>query len=214
MQTKYLSILGATAAAVTGVSARDIQHVDVVHIFETLHVSEQVRNFTPNKRNIDTLFARDSNDECLSSATSILRAFPTPTGSLRAYVSTAQTQTNPCTLEVPATLSSDLMSYYTSLTEWEMDNDDGLIKFIQKCASQDDLDEINKELGGGSECSGLGTVLFTAASSTKTVDLQTAFPDYTAASVPTTVDNAGVARDVGKFAAAAAAVVAGFMIAA
>ncbi|RGP75396.1 infection structure specific [Fusarium sporotrichioides] len=213
MQTKYLSILGATAAAVTGVSARDVQHVDVVHIFQTLHVTNQVPNFTPNKRSVNALFVRDSNDECQSSATSILRNFPTPTGSLRDYVSTASSATDACTLKVPASLSSDLMSYYTTLAEWETDNSDGLVKFIEKCASQDDLDEFNEELGG-SECSGLGTLVFTAASTTKTVDLQTAIPNYTPAALPTTVNDAGVARGISKFAAAAAAGVAGFMIAA
>jgi hypothetical protein len=213
MQTKYLTILGATAVAATGVSTRDVKHVDVVHIFQTLHVTNQVPNFTPNKRSINALFARDSDDECQSSASSMLRVFPTPTGSLRNYVQTAEAQSESCTLEVPASVSSDLMSYYTALAEWWEDNSDGLVKFVEKCASQDDLDELNKELGD-SECSGLGTVVFTAASTTKTVDMNTALPNYTPAALPTTVNDAGIARGISKLAAAAAAGVAGFMIAA
>ncbi|CEI67268.1 hypothetical protein FVEN_g5825 [Fusarium venenatum] len=213
MQTKYLSILGATAAAAASVSTRDVKHVDVVHIFQTLHVTNQVPNFTPNKRSINALFARDSNDKCQSSATSILRTFPTPTGSLRNYLNAAETPRDSCTLEVPSSISSDLMSYYTTLVNWEMDKGDDLVKFVQNCASQDDLDEINKELGG-SECSVLGTIIFTAASTTKTVNIETAFPNYTPITLPTAVNDAGFARGISKFAAAAAAGVAGFMMAA
>ncbi|KAL6922142.1 hypothetical protein ACHAPO_002901 [Fusarium lateritium] len=213
MQTKYLTILGATAAAAASVSTRDVKHVDVVHIFQTLHVTNQVPNFSPNKRSINALFARGSDDECQSSATSILRAFPTPTGRLRNFLSTAGTPSDSCTLEAPSSISSELMSYYTTLAEWEMDKGDDLIKFVQNCASQDDLDEINEELGG-SECSVLGTVIFTAASTTKTVNMETALPNYTPLTLPTTVNDAGFARGISKFAAAAAAGVAGFMIAA
>jgi hypothetical protein len=105
------------------------------------------------------------------------------------------------------------MSYYTSLANWEMDKGDDLIKFVENCASQDELEEINKEVGGA-ECSGFGEVVFTAASTTQTVDLQTAFPSYSPLVLPSTVDNAAVPTGISKFAAAAAAGVAGIMIAA
>ncbi|RGP61877.1 infection structure specific [Fusarium longipes] len=147
MQTKYLSILAATIAAVTGVSAGNVERVDVVHIFKTLHVVDQVPNLTPDKRSINALFARDSNEKFLSS----------------------------------------------------------------DCASQEELDDFNEQLGNN-ECSDSGAVVFTAASTTQTVDLQTAFPSWTP--LATSIENTGVARDVSNFAIAAAAGVAGFMIAA
>jgi len=210
MQIKYLPVIAAAAA--TGVSAGDVQHVDVVHIFETLHVGNHVPSFSHNKRNLNAIFARDSKDEkCLSTATSILRNVPTPTGDLSRWAVDLDSKTDECTLTAPSSLSSDLMKYYTALADWEMDNKKNLIDFIKECASQDQLDDINKELGGGS-CSDAALV-FTGASATETVMMQTALPNYTPAPLVTAV-NAAAAPGISQLAALAAACVAGFMIAA
>ncbi|KAL4723690.1 hypothetical protein ACLX1H_009333 [Fusarium chlamydosporum] len=210
MQTKYLPVLAAAAA--TGAFAGDVQHVDVVHIFETLRVAEHVPNFSPNKRNLNALFARDSNDDCRSSATSIVRNIPTPGSDLASWAVSA-TQADECNLTVPSSLSSALMSYYTSAANWEMENGDDFNKFVQNCASQDDLDEVLEQLGP--QCSNAGTVVFTAASTTRTVDMQTVLPSYTPMPLPTKAGNdASTSRRISMFAAAAAACVAGFMFAA
>ncbi|KAH7193693.1 uncharacterized protein B0J16DRAFT_335808 [Fusarium flagelliforme] len=210
MKTEYLTVLAAAAA--TGVSAGNVQRVDVVHIFETLHVGNHVPSFSHNKRDLNAIFARDSKDEkCLSTATSILRNFPTPTGDLSNWVVALDTKTDECTLTAPSSLSSDLMKYYTALADWEMDNQKNLVDFIKECATQDQLDDINKELGGGS-CSD-AALLFTGASATETVMVKTALPNWTPAPAPTEV-NAAAAPGISQLAALAAAGVAGFMIAA
>ncbi|KAF5658227.1 infection structure specific, partial [Fusarium circinatum] len=54
MQTKYISLLAAAAA--TTVSAAEVKRVDVVHIFETLHVGKHIPSFTPNKRSVNAIF--------------------------------------------------------------------------------------------------------------------------------------------------------------
>ncbi|KAF4419114.1 infection structure specific [Fusarium acutatum] len=210
MQTKYLPIIAAAAA--TGASAGDVQHVDVVHIFETLRVAEHIPNLSPNKRNINALFARDSNDACQSSATSILRDIPTLGASLASWAVSA-TQADKCTLMAPSSVSSALMSYYTSVANWQMEKGDDFNKFLQNCVSQDELDKILEGLGP--KCSKAGTVIFTAASTTQTIDMQTAIPSYTPMPVPTKAGNdASPPHDISMFAAAAAACVAGFMFAA
>ncbi|RBR22082.1 uncharacterized protein FIESC28_04587 [Fusarium coffeatum] len=210
MHANYLTILAATAA--TGVSAGNVQHVDVVHILETLHVDNHVPSFSHNKRNLNAIFARDSKDEeCLSTANSIVRNLPTPTGDLSSWAVGQGSKTDECTLTAPSSLSSDLMKYYTALASWEMDNQKNLVDFIKECATQDQLDDINKELGGGS-CSD-AAVVFTGASATETVMMQTALPNYTPAPAPTEV-NAAAAHGISQLAALAAAGVAAFMIAA
>ncbi|KAJ4028047.1 hypothetical protein NW752_000303 [Fusarium irregulare] len=210
MKTEYLTALAAAAA--TGVSASNVERVDVVHIFETLHVGNHVPSFSHNKRNLNAIFARDSKDEkCLSTATSILQNVPTPTGDLSRWAVGQGSQTDECTLTAPSSLSSDLMKYYTALADWEMDNQKNLVDFIKECATQDQLDDINKELGVGS-CSD-AAIVFTGASATETVMIQTALPDYTPVAAPTEV-NAAAASGISQLAALAAAGVAAFMIAA
>ncbi|KAJ4022493.1 hypothetical protein NW766_001529 [Fusarium irregulare] len=189
MKTEYLTALAAAAA--TGVSASNVERVDVVHIFETLHVGNHVPSFSHNKRNLNAIFARDSKDE----------KWAVGQGS----------QTDECTLTAPSSLSSDLMKYYTALADWEMDNQKNLVDFIKECATQDQLDDINKELGVGS-CSD-AAIVFTGASATETVMIQTALPDYTPVAAPTEV-NAAAASGISQLAALAAAGVAAFMIAA
>ncbi|KAJ4133436.1 hypothetical protein NW768_005021 [Fusarium equiseti] len=210
MKTEYLTVLAAAAA--TGVSAGNVQRVDVVHIFETLHVGNHVPNFSHNKRNLNAIFARDSKDDkCLRTASSILQNVPTPTGDLSRWAVGLGSQTDECTLTAPSSLSSNLMKYYTELADWEMDNQKNLVEFVKECATQDELDDINKELGGGS-CSD-AALLFTGASATETVMMKTALPNYTPVAAVTEA-NAAAASDISQLAALAAAGVAGFMIAA
>ncbi|RGP63210.1 infection structure specific [Fusarium longipes] len=213
MQTKYLALLAAATAA--GVSAGDIQHVDVVHILETLHVAETVPGFSLNKRNVNALLARDSNEECKSSASSINRDIPTLGGSLASWAATA-THADECTLLIPSSLSSAFMSYHTSLANWNIDKKDDVHKFVENCLSQDELDKILGRVAP--RCSNAGTVIFTATSTTETVDMQTVLPTFTPMSIPTKVSNDASANDasahhgINMMAAAAAACVAGFML--
>jgi hypothetical protein len=212
MQIKYLPVLAAAAA--TGASAGDVQHVDVVHIFETLRIAENVPNFSLNKRNINDLFGRDSGNGCQSSATSVLRDIPTPGSSLASWAVTA-TQADVCTLTAPSSVSSALMSYWTSVANWQVEKGDDFNEFVRNCVSQDELDQILEKVGH--KCSSAGVVVFTAASTTQTVDIQTVVPGFTPMAVPTKVGNDACApRGVSRLAAAAAAVacVAGFMFAA
>ncbi|KAI6747497.1 hypothetical protein HG530_015877 [Fusarium avenaceum] len=210
MQTKYLPLLAAATA--TGASAGDVQHVDVVHIFETLRAAENVPNFNLNKRNVNVLWARGSDDKCQSSATSILRDIPTLGSSLASWA-VSVTHADECTLVAPSSLSSALMSYHTSVANWNMEKGNDFNKFVQNCVSQDELDKILEKVGP--RCSNAGTVIFIAASTTETVDMQTVIPSYTPMPVPTKVGNdASVPHGISMFAAAAAACVAGFMFAA
>ncbi|EMT63266.1 hypothetical protein FOC4_g10013484 [Fusarium odoratissimum] len=110
MQTKYISLLAAAAA--TSVSAAEVKRVDVVHIFETLHVGKHIPSFTPNKRSVNAIFERDDKEECQSSAISILRSAPTANRDLESWALTAET-TDPCTLTAPSSLSSDTWSSET-----------------------------------------------------------------------------------------------------
>ncbi|KAH7174073.1 uncharacterized protein B0J16DRAFT_325551 [Fusarium flagelliforme] len=212
MQIKYLPVIAAAAA--TGVSAGDVQHVDVVHIFETLRVAEHVPNFSLNKRDINALFARGSDHGCESSATSILRDIPTLGSGLASWAVSA-THADQCTLTAPSSVSSALMSYWTSVANWQMEKGVDFTEFVKNCVSQDELDKIIEQVGP--KCSNAGTVIFTAASTTQTVDIQTVVPGFTPMAVPTKVANDACApHGVSIFAAAAAAAacVAGFMFAA
>ncbi|RSM11698.1 hypothetical protein CEP52_002933 [Fusarium oligoseptatum] len=211
MQTKNLAILAAVAATA---AAEEVQHVEVIHIAETLHVyNSQVLHVTPNKRSLDALFRRADADECSSSAISLLRSIPTADPELESWAIAATTPTDPCTLVVPSSLSDALIEYLTELAEWAIEKEDDAQEIIEEC---------NLETGGNAldSCSTPGTVFFTSANQTKTVPLEPII-----ASIEATAgsgsgsgssgdsDNAAGARGAGLTAVCAVAMgVAGFLV--
>ncbi|KAH7481540.1 hypothetical protein BFJ68_g1818 [Fusarium oxysporum] len=217
MQTKYISLLAAAAA--TSVSAAEVKRVDVVHIFETLHVGKHIPSFTPNKRSVNVIFERDDKEECQSSAISILRSAPTANRDLESWALTAET-TDPCTLTAPSSLSSDLLSYMTAVVEWSNEKADDMQELVDKCLDGEDADD-SGELG---VCSTPGKIIFTAATTTETVQLKTVLETFatpgasstgsSGGSDDTEKTNAAAPRGANLFAAVAAVGVAGFMIAA
>ncbi|KAF9768670.1 hypothetical protein IL306_013981 [Fusarium sp. DS 682] len=221
MQTKYISLLAAAAA--TTVSATEVKRVDVVHIFETLQVGKHIPSFTPNKRDVNAIFARDDKEECQSSALSILRSAPTANRDLQSWALTAET-TDPCTLTAPSSLSSDLMSYMTAVVEWSNEKFEDMEDLVGKCIDEDDLDNA----GGLDACSTHGKILFTTGTSVETVRLETALKTFATPGASSTGSaggsgsdsdttdkaNAVAPRGVNMLAAVAAVGVAGFMIAA
>ncbi|CVK92358.1 uncharacterized protein FMAN_07254 [Fusarium mangiferae] len=216
MQTKYISLLAA--AAVTTVSAAEVKRVDVVHIFETLHVGKHIPSFTPNKRSVNAIFERDDKEECQSSAISILRSAPTANRDLESWALTAET-TDPCTLTAPSSLSSDLLSYMTAVVEWSNEKADDMREIVDKCLDGEDAEDA--ELG---VCSTPGTIIFTAVTTTQTVQLKTVLETFATPGASSTGSaggsddtektNAAAPRGANLFAAVAAVGVAGFMIAA
>ncbi|KAH7255444.1 uncharacterized protein BKA55DRAFT_537851 [Fusarium redolens] len=217
MQTKYISLLAAAAA--TTVSAAEVKRVDVVHIFETLHVGKHIPSFTPNKRAVNAIFARDDKEECQSSAISILRSAPTANRELESWALTAET-TDPCTLTAPSSLSSDLLSYMTAVVDWSNEKADDMQELVDKCIDEDDADNA----GGLGVCSTPGKILFTTGTSTETVQLRTVLETFATPGASSTGSaggsddtdktNAAAPRGANLFAAVAAVGVAGFMIAA
>jgi hypothetical protein len=208
MQTKYLPILAAAAA--TTVSASQVTKVDVVHIIETLQVGKHIPSFTPNKRSLNAIFARDDDEECQSSFTSILLSIPTPKPALQSWARTVET-TKSCVIEAPTSLSSDLMAYITAINEWAVEKDGDLNGLVGKCLEEEDVE------GAGqiNSCSTPGTILFTADKTTETVYLNTALATFTpGAASATKAPNAGATGAANAFAAAAAVGVAAFMVAA
>ncbi|KAF5584166.1 infection structure specific [Fusarium subglutinans] len=220
MQTKYISLLAAAAA--TTVSAAEVKRVDVVHILETLHVGKHIPSFTPNKRSVNAIFERDDKEECQSSAISILRSAPTANRDLESWALTAET-TDPCTLTAPSSLSSELLSYMTAVVEWSNEKADDMQELADKCLDGEDANG-----GELAACPTPGTVIFTAATTTETVQLKTVLETFAtpgASSTGSGSDSAGGSDDTEKtnaaapcganlFAAVAAVGVAGFMIAA
>ncbi|KAM0347760.1 hypothetical protein ACHAPU_004775 [Fusarium lateritium] len=207
MQTKYLPILAG--AAVTTVSASEITTVNVVHIVETLQLGKHIPSFTPNKRDIDAIFARGFDGDCTSSARSILGSFPTPKPDVSSWLLTAET-TQPCTLEAPSSLSSDLMKYVTEVNEWAVEKYDDLQDISANCLEGDDVEDAG-QLG----CSTPGAILFTADKTTATVQLKTALATFTptgSAAASTEAPNAAATGGANAFAAAAVVGVAAFMI--
>ncbi|KIL96580.1 hypothetical protein FAVG1_01324 [Fusarium avenaceum] len=208
MQTKYLPILAAAAA--TTVSASQVTQVDVVHIIETLQVGKHIPSFTPNKRSLNAIFARDDDAECQSSFTSILLSVPTPNPAIQSWARTAET-TQSCVIEAPTSLSSDLMAYITAINEWAVEKEGDLNAIVGKCLEEEDVENA----GGIGSCSTPGTILFTADKTTDTVFLKTALATFTPGAASTTkAPNAGATGAANSFAAAAAIGVAAFMIAA
>ncbi|KAM0189724.1 hypothetical protein ACHAPA_008527 [Fusarium lateritium] len=208
MQTKYLPILAAAAA--TTVSASEVTQIDVVHIIETLQVGKHIPSFTPNKRSLNAIFARDNDEECQSSYTSILRSVPTPKPAVESWARTAET-TEACVIEAPTSVSSDLMAYITAVNEWLIEKEGDLNGLVGKCLEEEDVEEAGQIDG----CSTPGTILFTADKTTQTVQLKTALATFTpGAASATKAPNAGATGAANAFAAAAAVGVAAFMVAA
>ncbi|PNP80643.1 hypothetical protein FNYG_06242 [Fusarium nygamai] len=219
MQTRYISLLAAAAA--TAVSATQVKRVDVVHIFETLHVGKHIPSFTPNKRSVNAIFERDDKEECQSSAISILRSAPTANRDLESWALTAET-TDPCTLTAPSSLSSELLSYMTAVVEWSNEKADDMQELVDKCLDGEDANDANL-----AACPTPGTVIFTAAATTETVQLKTVLKTFATPGASSTGSaggsggsddsektNAAAPRGANLFAAVAAVGVAGFMIAA
>ncbi|KAF4943934.1 hypothetical protein FGADI_13015 [Fusarium gaditjirri] len=214
MQTKYISLLAAAAA--TTVSAAEVKRVDVVHIFETLHVGKHIPSFTPNKRSVNAIFERDDKEECQSSAISILRSAPTANSELDSWALTAETA-DPCTLTAPSSLSSDLLSYMTAVIEWSNEKADDMQELVDKCLDGEDAND-----AGLGVCSTPGKIFFTAATTTETVQLKTVLETFATPSASSTGSaggsgddektNAAAPRGANLFAAIAAVGVAGFMI--
>ncbi|KAF5963802.1 infection structure specific protein [Fusarium bulbicola] len=220
MQTKYICLLAAAAA--TTVSAAEVKRVDVVHIFETLHVGKHIPSFTPNKRSVNAIFERDDKEECQSSAISILRSAPTANRNLESWALTAET-TDPCTLTAPSSLSSELLSYMTAVVEWSNEKAGDMQELVDKCLDGEDANG-----GELAACPTPGTVIFTAATTTETVQLKTVLETFATPGASSTGSGSGSAggsddtektnaaapRVANLFAAVAAVGVAGFMIAA
>ncbi|CAJ0539128.1 Ff.00g068960.m01.CDS01 [Fusarium sp. VM40] len=210
MQTKYLPILAAAAATTVSASASQVTQVDVVHIIETLQVGKHIPSFTPNKRSLNAIFARDNDAECQSSFTSILLSFPTPKPAIESWARTAET-TQLCVIQAPTSLSSDLMAYLTAVNEWAVEKDGDLNGLVGKCLEEEDVENA----GGVDSCPTPGTILFTADKTTDTVFLKTALATFTpGAASATKAPNAGATGAANSFAAAAAVGVAAFMVAA
>lgn len=205
MQIKNLAILAAVAATAT---AEQVQHVDVIHIVEALHVyNPKVLQFTPNKRSLDAIFRRADQSECRSSAISLLNSLPTPDPDLESWAVTASSATDPCTLVVPSSLSDAMIEYLTELAEWALEKDDEAEEILEKC-----------DVGGGNvldSCSTPGTVFFTSANQTKTVPLGPIIEsiEATAGSGSGDNDNGATTRGVGSTAVYAVAMgVVGFLV--
>ncbi|RSL47676.1 hypothetical protein CEP54_013290 [Fusarium duplospermum] len=213
MQSKNLAILAAVAATA---AADDVQHVDVIHVVEKLHVfNGQVLNITPNKRSLDNLFRRADAAECRSSARSLLLSAPTAEPELESWAIAATTPTDPCTLVAPSSLSDALIEYLTELAEWAMEKEDDAQEIVEKC---------NLEAGGNAldACSTPGTIFFTYANQTKTVPLEPILESLGATAESGSgsgsgssgdSDNAAGARGAGLAAVCAVAMgVAGFLV--
>ncbi|KAM0419070.1 hypothetical protein ACHAPT_012009 [Fusarium lateritium] len=163
MQTKNLAILAAVAATA---AAEEVQHVEVIHMVETLHVyNTQILHVTPNKRSLDALFRRADVAECRSSALSLLNSAPTPDPDLESWALRAPSSTDPCTLVAPSSLSDALIEYLTELAEWAVEKEGDAQEIIEEC----DLKRGGNVLDA---CSSPGTIFFTSANQTKTVPLE------------------------------------------
>ncbi|KAF5021352.1 hypothetical protein F66182_6620 [Fusarium sp. NRRL 66182] len=208
MQAKFLTLLAATATTASALASTEhVKRVDVnvVHIYETLHAGKHIPNFSVDKRDTNAIFARQNNAECRSSATSILRSIPTPAADLESWARTART-TEPCSITAPSSVSDHLLSYLTAINQWALDREDELEEFIDGCGDGADTDDdvLNA-------CSTPGTIFFTAANRTKTVELEPILATMTG----TPSSNAAAPRGASLAAAVAAAIgVAGFMMAA
>ncbi|KAJ4323532.1 hypothetical protein N0V84_004272 [Fusarium piperis] len=204
MQAKNLAILAAVAATA---AAEQVQHVDVIHIVETLHVTNaQILHVTPNKRSLDALFRRAGAAECRSSALSLLRSLPTPDPDLESWALTAPSATDPCTLVAPSSLSDALVEYMTELAEWAIEKDADAKEIVSECNLQRD--------GVLESCSTPGTIFFTSANQTKTVPLEPIIASIEATAEPSSdKNNAAAARGAGLAAVFAVAMgVAGFLV--
>ncbi|EEU42753.1 uncharacterized protein NECHADRAFT_102793 [Fusarium vanettenii 77-13-4] len=163
MQTKNLAILAAVAASA---ATEQVQHVDVIHVVETLHVSNsQILHVSPNKRSLDVLFRRADAAECRSSARSLLLSAPTAAPEVESWALRAPSSTDPCTLVAPSSISDALIEYLTEVAEWAIEKEDDAQEIVDKCNLEGDGNALDA-------CSTPGTLFFTSANQTKTVPLE------------------------------------------
>lgn len=208
MQIKNLAILAAVAATAV---AEEVQHVEVIHVVETLHIyNAKLLPVSPNKRSLDSLFRRADSAQCTSSALSLLRSAPTPAPDVQSWALRAPSSTDPCTLVAPSSISDDLIEYLTELAEWAIEKEADAQKIVEDC----NLDGNDNAL---ESCSTPGTLFFTSANQTKTVPLEPILESLTATagSGGSSSDNgnAAPARGAGLAAVFAAAMgVTGFLV--
>ncbi|KAF4467926.1 infection structure specific [Fusarium albosuccineum] len=196
MQIKTLSLVAATAATAAA-SVEDVKEVNVVHkILETVNVGLPGISLNPNKRSVEALFRRASNEECASSIISYYADAPLPTDD-EVYDWIDAMDTGSCTFTATATLSDEILEYFSEVQQYLFDKGADRQEIIDEC-NVETID--NCGLGGGK-------IVFTASNSTKTVDLATALPTPTATSTQGSGNgNAAAPRGVAMGAVVAAAV--------
>ncbi|KAJ4243793.1 hypothetical protein NW757_011011 [Fusarium falciforme] len=171
MQTKNLAILAAVAATAV---AEEVQHVEVIHVVETLHIyNTKILPVSPNKRSLDSLFRRADRAQCRSSAISLLKSAPTPDPDLQSWALRAPSSTDPCTLVAPSSLSDALIEYLTEVAEWAIEKEGDAQKIVEDCELDGDGNVLES-------CSTPGTLFFTSANQTKTVPLEPILESMTA----------------------------------
>ncbi|KAK7425941.1 hypothetical protein QQZ08_007523 [Neonectria magnoliae] len=201
MQFKTQLLFAATAVAAATPNKVEPREVHVVHILEKLHVAGPANvNYSPNKRDVQALFARADLDDCQDMATDLIKGMPTAGSNLDDWaesVNNAATTSDPCSLYAPASLSEELMDYMTDYIDWLVDIQDDAAEFVEECS----------QFGSGQvieSCESVGTIFFTENNETETVRLEEVIASATAAADDD--DNAAPGRTVGLTAAIAAAV--------
>ncbi|KAH7141793.1 hypothetical protein EDB81DRAFT_797600 [Dactylonectria macrodidyma] len=201
MQFKSQLMLASAAAA--AVSNLEVREVNVVHVLEKLHIHPNaVVNYTPNKRDEDVLFARADREDCQDSAIDILNSAPTADPELEDWAQSVLDEgssTDPCSLFVPSSLSSDMMEYMTSYIDWIADVEDDVADFNEECSQYVEAQFVRA-------CPTPGTVFFTENNKTETIPLNSLIASATADSGNGGNDNAAASRDRSLTAAIAAAV--------
>ncbi|KAM5345147.1 hypothetical protein ACJ41O_011009 [Fusarium nematophilum] len=211
MQFKTQVLLAATAAA--AVSHVQVRQVEVVHVFEKLHVKgavdapNSVVNYTPNKRDVGSLFRRAGLSECRSSAYDILNSAPTAAPEVEDWAQSqiyADSTTDPCSLYVPSSLSEEVMEYMTELIDWAADVEISASDFVKECSQW----ASSPVASPADECPTPGTIFFTEKNQTKTVPLEPFIASVTAriGSESGDNENAAAPRNTGLAGAVAAAI--------
>ncbi|PNH59832.1 hypothetical protein VD0002_g7739 [Verticillium dahliae] len=80
--------------------------------------------------------------ECLSAAIDIVSSIPTPAADVLAYLATApdSVTSDPCRLTFPASLSSDVEDWVTSLSAFSSESASALSSIISECGGADATD--------------------------------------------------------------------------
>ncbi|KAK7417474.1 hypothetical protein QQX98_004594 [Neonectria punicea] len=199
MQFKTQLLFAATAVAAATPNKVETREVHVVHILEKLHVAGPA-NISPNKRDVQALFARADLDDCQDMATDLIQGMPTAGSNLDEWaesINDAATTSDPCSLYAPASLSEELMDYMTDYIDWLVDIQDDAEEFVEECSQYGSGEVVES-------CESVGTVFFTENNQTETVRLEEIIASATAAADDD--DNAAPGRTAGLTAAIAAAV--------